>query len=180
MIFNWFNFRSSFSSVVRLCVFFYCCQADSNKCFLSSLCALLFTTQIINVILQMATFLILPNTLYVLLNKFSAKYISSLSKGKALYTLQHCLTISWHAQCQTFLQSAILTSISIYSVDDTVFISWTLVVHWAWLWPSKETLHTDSICSTDYSQLDVKKRTDITFLMQALKFMKVLLCFLYM
>ena len=69
----------------------------------------------------MGQYLIPWNSYMLLLQYYSHK------RFYRLYLFK--LTISWHAQCQTFLQSTILASISIHSVYHALFISWTLIIH---------------------------------------------------
>jgi len=50
------------------------------------------------------------------------------------------LTVSGHAKCKALLQSAVLTTIAIDSIDWTAFATWTLIRHWTWLTPTEKPL----------------------------------------
>jgi hypothetical protein len=50
------------------------------------------------------------------------------------------LTISAHAEFETFLQSTVLTPITIHPVNDAVLLSWTLIVCDGRLTASEEAL----------------------------------------
>ena len=51
-----------------------------------------------------------------------------------------CLTIPGHAEGQAFLKAAVLTAVPVDSVDDTVLVAGTLVVHWARLGATEKAL----------------------------------------
>lgn len=41
----------------------------------------------------------------------------------------HKLTVAAHSQFETLLQSTVLATVSVYPIDDALFVAWTLVVH---------------------------------------------------
>ena len=59
-----------------------------------------------------------------------------------LISKEKWLTISGHSECQTFLQSTSLTSVSIYPINQTSLLSCTMIVHNWTLWSSKKSFAT--------------------------------------